>query len=379
MGLPLDHSIRNLGRRPTRTLLAGLSSAMVAALLVATVAFARGLEGTFSGAADPRTALLLSSVAERDVVRSTAQAGLGALVQASVPGILAASDEIHMGTSVLLPGDDTAYSGFVRGVTDSAYEVHQAMTLTAGRLPGPGEVMVGRLVAGQTGLAPEVLAIGRSLILEGAKHAIVGHFAAPGTTLEAEIWTPLEPLRGLSQRDDSSCVFVLLEDQRAGQLLDLFCNRRLDLELEMVSSEEYYAELADYMRPIRSMAWALSLLIGIAALLGGANTSIASVQDRIRELAALRALGFNSWSIAWSLLVEAVVIAAAGALVGLALGRLVLSGASVSLAMSAFELRADAVAVLVAFGAAILIAVLGVLPAALRVVRLPIATALVED
>ena len=47
--------------------------------------------------------------------------------------------------------------------------------------------------------------------------------------------------------------------------------------------------------------------------------------------------------------------------------------------MSAFELRADAVAVLVAFGSALLIALLGVIPAALRVVRLPIAIALVED
>ncbi len=379
MALPLDHSIRNLGRRPTRTLLAGLSSAMVAALLVATVAFARGLEGTFSGAADPRTALLLSSVAERDVVRSTAQAGLGSLVQASVPGVLVASDEIHMGTSVQVPGEQETYSGFVRGVTDAAYEVHRALTLTAGRLPGPGEVMVGRLVAGQTGLAPERLALGRSLVLEGAELTIVGHFAAPGTTLEAEIWTPLDPLRGLSQREDSSCVFVLLEGERSAKLLKLFCDRRLDLELEMVSSEEYYAELAEYMRPIRSMAWALAFLIGVAALLGGANTSIASVQDRIRELAALRALGFSSWSIARSLLVEAVIIAAAGALFGLALGRVVLSGASVSLAMSAFELRADAVAVLVAFGAALLIAFLGVVPAAIRVIRLPLATALVED
>ena len=379
MALPLDHSIRNLGRRPTRTLLAGLSSAMVAALLVATVAFARGLEGTFSGAADPRTAILLSSVSDRDVVRSTAQAGLGSLVEASVPGILAASDEIHMGTTILVPGVDASYSGFVRGVTEAAYEVHRALTLTAGRLPGPGEVMVGRLVAGQMGLAPERLELGRPLLLEGAELTIVGHFAAPGTTLEAEIWTPLEPLRGLSSREDSSCVFVLLEDERTAKLLKLFCDRRLDLELEMVSSQEYYAELAEYMRPIRSMAWALAFLIGVAALLGGANTSIASVQDRIRELAALRALGFSSWSIARSLLVEAILIAAAGALVGLALGRMLLTGASVSLAMSAFELRADAVAVLVAFGAALLIAFLGVIPAAIRVVRLPIATALVED
>ena len=34
-----------------------------------TVAFVRGLERTFSGAADPHNALLLSKAAERDVVR----------------------------------------------------------------------------------------------------------------------------------------------------------------------------------------------------------------------------------------------------------------------------------------------------------------------
>ena len=379
MGLPLDHAIRNLGRRPTRTLLAALSSAMVAALLVATVAFARGLEGTFSGAADPRTALLLSSVSDRDVVRSTAQAGLGSLVKASVPGILAASDEIHMGTSVGFSGEQDVHAGFVRGVTDEAYEVHRALTLTAGRRPGPGEVIVGRLVPGQMGVDPGRLEVGRTLLVEGAEMKVVGHFTAPGTTLEAEIWTPLEPLRGLTQRDDSSCVFVLVDGDRALQLLKLFCDRRLDLELEMVTSEEYYEELARYMRPIQSMAWVLSALIAVAALLGGANTSIASVQDRIRELAALRALGFGSLAIVRSLLVEALVIAAAGAIAGLLLGRLVLSGAAVSLAMSAFELRADAAAVLAAFGAALLIALLGVVPAALRVVRLPIALALVED
>ena len=43
-GLPLDYAIRNLGRRPLRTVLTGTSSALVAALLVATAAFVRGLD-----------------------------------------------------------------------------------------------------------------------------------------------------------------------------------------------------------------------------------------------------------------------------------------------------------------------------------------------
>ncbi|MFT6107702.1 MAG: putative ABC transport system permease protein, partial [Planctomycetota bacterium] len=294
---------------------------MVAALLVATTAFVRGLSGTFAGASDPSTALLLSKVAERDVVRSTTVAGLASLVTASVPGVEVASDEIHMGTSISVPGYDGERAGFVRGVSPNAYEVHQALTLSRGSLPGPGEVIVGRLVARQLGVPEGAVALGETLIVEGAEHRIVGHFVAPGTTLEAEIWTPLDPLRGLAQRDDSSVVFVRLADDQARKRLRLFCDRRLDLELDLVTSEEYYGELVAYFVPIQRMAWMLAALIGVAALLGGANAAAASVQDRIKELAALRAIGFGTRSLSASLLIESLVVAAAGAVIGLFLAR----------------------------------------------------------
>ena len=200
--LPFDYAIRNLGRRPLRTAITAFSSALVAALLVATAAFVRGLDSTFSGAAQADTAILLSSVAERDVVRSTVNAGLPELLSASVPGIAqiggqpAVSGEIHMGTTLRVgagPGaaDEPTYAGFVRGVTERAFLVHEAVTLTDGRAPATGEVIVGRLVAEQLGVAPERLALGSKLRFEGAEFEIVGHFAAPGTTIEAEIWTPL--------------------------------------------------------------------------------------------------------------------------------------------------------------------------------------------
>ena len=379
MGLPFDHAIRNLGRRPTRTLLTALSSAMVAALLVATASFVRGLSGTFAGASDPDTALLLSKVAEGDVVRSTTAAGLASLVKASVPGVELASDEIHMGTSMLVPGFEGERAGFVRGVTSSAYELHSALTLTSGSLPGPGEVVVGRLVARQLDVPEEALAVGKMLTLEGAEHRIAGRFVAPGTTLEAEVWTPLVPLRGLTQRDDSSVVFVRLADDKARKRLKLFCDRRLDLELNMVTSAEYYGELVAYFGPIQRMAWMLAALIAVAALLGGANAAAASVQDRIKELAALRAIGFSTRALAVSLCIEALIVAAAGAVLGLFLARVFLSGGAVRLAMSAFELRVDPQAVLIGFLGALVLALAAVGPAAIRLARLPIAAALSED
>jgi len=379
MTLPFDYAVRNLGRRRVRTLLTCLSSALVAAILVATTAFVRGLERTFAGAGSDDTALLLSSVADRDVVRSTTVAGLAALVEASVPGVLVASDEIHMGTSVFIPGREQPGAGFVRGVTLAAYDVHDTLTLVEGRLPGPGEVIVGRLVARQLGVTDAEVAVGARLVIEGGEHVVVGRFSAPGTTIEAEIWTPLEPLRGLAQRDDSSVVFVKLADRTALRRLRLFTDRRLDLELELVTSREYYSELVAYFTPIRRMAWILAGLIATAALFGGANTAAAAVQDRVRELAALRAVGFTTASIVRSLLSESLLLAAAGAVLGLFLAKVSLAGGAVRLAMSAFSLDVDAPAVLVGFGGALLLALVGVVPAALRVIRLPIAAALAED
>jgi ABC-type antimicrobial peptide transport system permease subunit len=377
MGLPFDYAVKNLGRRRLRTALTAGSSAIVAALLVATTAFVRGLEQTFGGAASDETALLLSSASQRDVVRSAVDAGLGELVAASVRGIEAASDEIHMGTKVFVDGVESA--GFVRGVTPSAYAVHDALTLVEGRLPAAGEVIAGRLVVSQLDVPEERLALGRTLRFEGTDFEIVGRFAAPGTTLEAELWTPLEPLRGLTQRHDSSVTFVRFSDPETLDRLELFTRRRLDLELLLIPSAVYYAELTAYFAPIQRMAWALAAMIAAAALFGGANTVNAAVQDRLRELATLRAVGYSGIAIVRSLAQESVLLAALGGIVGLLLARVALAGGAVRLAMSAFSLRVDAVAILVGFGSALLLGLLGAAPAALRLVRLPIALALKEE
>lgn len=373
--LPFDYAVRNLGRRPLRTALTAGSSALVAGLLVATAAFVRGLETTFSGAAREGTAIVLASVAERDVVRSTVPAGLADLLRASVPGVRRASGEIHMGTTARIGGE--SYAAFVRGVSDDAYLVHPAVTLVEGRLPGPGELIAGRLAASQMGVEPEALALGATVELEGAPFEVVGRFAAPGTTLEAELWTPVAPLRGLVRRDDDSVVFVEMEGADYAEL-SLFAARRLDLELVVIPTSVYYRELTDYFRPIRRMAWGLAGLIAAAALFGGANTLNAAVQDRLRELATLRAVGYSGAALVRSLAAESVLLACAGGVLGVALARVALSGGAVRIAMSAFALELDAVAILVGFGGAFALGFLGAAPAAWRVLRLPIAAGLKE-
>jgi len=384
MGLPFEYAVRNLARRPLRLALAALSAAAVAALLAAAAAFSGGLQRSTTGNADPRLALLLSSVAERDLVRSSVPATVDGLVAAGVPGVAvvngvaAVSAEIHAASDVQLPGDDRPRQAFLRGVTERAFLVHEAVGLLDGRPPQAGEVLVGRLVAGQLGVAADALATGRTLLVEGQALAISGHFAAPGTTLEAEVWLPLATLRALERRDDSSAVFVRLQSPDDFSELDLFARRRLDLELAAVTSQRYYADLAAYVRPLASLVWALSALIALAALLSGANVLNAAVQDRVAELAMLRALGYGPAALVRSLAAEGLVVAAAGGLLGLLAVRQALPGHVVRLAMSAFPLEIGPPAILAAFGGVLLLGVLGAAPAALRVLRLSVADGLRE-
>ena len=389
-GLPFEYAVRNLGRRRLRTALTGVATALVAAVLVATAAFVRGLEQSFASAARPDTAILLSAVSERDVLRSTVAQSVPELVAADVPGVRiiggrpAISGEIHMGTNVRLgaeAGDatkDQPVPGFVRGITDGAFLVHDAVTIVGGRPPGSSEVLVGRLAAEKMGVAPEALAIGKQIRFEGGVFTVSGVFAAPGTTIESEIWTNVHELKGLVKRDDVSVVFVRMEKPELLSRLELFCKRRLDLELISIPSALYYKELAAYFAPIRGLAWVMAAMIAVAAMFSGANTLNAAIQDRLRELAALGTIGYSLGALVRSLFLEAIILASGGGLIGLVLARLFVSGSAVRIAMSAFALDVDAVAILAGFAGVLTLGILGTIPAGLRVARLPIAQALKE-
>jgi putative ABC transport system permease protein len=192
------------------------------------------------------------------------------------------------------------------------------------------------------------------------------------------MWAPLSELRGLTRRDDSSAVFVRMEKPGDFGELDLFALRRLDLELVVIPSSLYYKELVAYFQPIRALAWMMAAMIAAAAVFGGSNALNAAVQDRLRELASLRAVGYSSLAIASALAQEALLVAASGGVLGLLFAKLALHGAAIRIAMSAFRLDADAISVLVGFAGVLILGLFGTTPAVLRVQHLSIATALKE-
>jgi putative ABC transport system permease protein len=266
----------------------------------------------------------------------------------------------------------------LRGVTPAAFLVHPQARITDGRATEAGrdEILVGSLVATKMGVPDARLAVGQTIIFDDRTWTIVGRFEAPGTVMEAEIWTPLSDLQIAARRDNVSCVVVTMDSPDGLDDVDTFARQRLDLELVAMRETDYFRNLSAFFRPIQLMVWTTAILIATGGLLGGLNTMYAAFASRVREIGSLQAIGFPRYAIVVSLVQESVLATAAGALLAAGAGMLLLDGLTVRFSMGVFGLVIDSSVLLLALAAGLFLGVIGALPPAYRCLRLPIAEAL---
>lgn len=378
--LPLGYLLRNLLRRRVRTLVTVGGVAATTLLVVAMSAFADGMHEAAVGHERHDVVYLLGSSAEVDLVRSVVTRGHADVAAAAAPGVLevdglrAASIELHIATR---RGNQV---GLVRGVTPAAYLVHDQVTVIAGREPrGPNELMIGALAAARMGLQPEDVAIGSSLPIERKDFTIVGHFAAPGTVYEAELWARLPDVMLATKREDVSCVVLRLEDEgRAPELekaVRLFAARRVDLEVDAVPEPVLMRQLASSLTPIAALARWMAVMAVVAGAFACANTMFAAVLARTRELATLRALGYSPARVAVGLVQESLLVAFLGGAIG-TLFALGVGAVSLRYPMGALLLEADITSRAAGLGAALASGLLGGIVPAIRAVRIPLVEAI---
>lgn len=375
--LPLGYPLRNLWRLRARTLATMGGCALVVLLATLMGAFAGGLSQTAHTAISNDVVYLVGTTGEHDMVRSAIPRGAAEAAAASLPKAKrvgerrAVSVELHSATR---RGDSI---GLLRGVTPEAYLVHDRVTLIEGREPaGSYEVLVGRLAAVRMGLDDAELALGANVELEGRAWTVVGRFAAPGTVYEAEIWGRLDDVLLASKRVDVSCVAARLESPGDIPAVRLWAARNATaFEVSLVEERELYATLQATLAPIAQLALAMALLVLIGGTFACANTMFASILARTRELGTLGALGFGAVSIVSALLVEALLVAGLGGLVGFGLAGL-FGDVPLRFPMGAFFLDLSPTVRLMGLGAVLVAGFVGGLVPALRAVRMPLPDAL---
>jgi putative ABC transport system permease protein len=106
------------------------------------------------------------------------------------------------------------------------------------------------------------------------------------------------------------------------------------------------------------------------------NSLYASVDARRREIATLRAIGFNNGPIIASVLIEGMVLALPGAFLGSLVAWVLFNGNVVDVAGLIFKLTVTPRLLLISVLWALTIGLIGASLPALRAARVPVATAL---
>jgi putative ABC transport system permease protein len=117
-------------------------------------------------------------------------------------------------------------------------------------------------------------------------------------------------------------------------------------------------------------------IMALGATLGAINSLYAMVDSRRRDLATLRAIGFPPGVIVVSILIESVLLAVPGALLGCALAWVFFDGLAASPFGFSFQLAVTPELAWIAIGWALAMGLLGGILPALRAARVPVTEAL---
>ena len=148
---------------------------------------------------------------------------------------------------------------------------------------------------------------------------------------------------------------------------------------------EYYVSQSETMTQlINTLGYGIASLMGIGAVFGAILTMYTAVATRTREIATLRALGFNSMAVLTSVLVESLALAAIGGLAGGLLAYVAFNGYQTStmnfqtFSQVAFAFRVTPALLVLGLIWSLAMGFIGGLLPAFRASRLPIAKALRE-
>jgi putative ABC transport system permease protein len=260
------------------------------------------------------------------------------------------------------------------GITSTVTQYQPQMRFTGGRMfkPGLHELIASSPCARQfTGFE-----IGDRRPIHGSDWTVVGHFEQ-GQAQQCVVYADVDNIMSTFKRNSYSSVSVRLESPAEYPLFRdaVSANPALHLEAQRESDvvEDGFKQLNAILNFV---SYFVGTIMAIGATLGAVNSLYAIVDSRSSELATLRAIGFTSGTIVVSILVESILWAFPGALLGGALAWLLFNGLSASPFGFSFQLAVTPSLVVLGIVWALGMGLIGGLLPALRAARVPIATAL---
>jgi len=367
---------------PSLVIVVGLAG--VVAVFTALLAMAAGFQSTLEAAGRADVALVLRGGSQAELNSGLTREQATIIKQA--PGVAAGADgqplasaEVMVIAELMKTGENSGSNITVRGVEPAAFALRPKLKIVEGRRfrPGLKELIVGRGVTQQY----QGAGLGKTLRMRGSDWTVVGVFES-GDANESELWADAEVAQSAFNRQGFSSVRLQLADPRGLQAVKdaLTADPRVNVDVE--SEQSYFSgQTKNFRQTIGALAGVVTFIMALGATFAALNTMYAAVGTRSREIATLRAIGFGGFPVVLSIMIESLVLALVGGLLGAALAFLLFNNMAVSTLGSNFTqvlFRFAVTPALVADGLIIAVAIgmLGGLLPALRAARQPVTTAL---
>jgi putative ABC transport system permease protein len=153
----------------------------------------------------------------------------------------------------------------------------------------------------------------------GGHWKIVGIFDAGGSAFDSEVWCDAPVLNEVLKRPDNVFQSVTARLTSADAFDKFKDNLTTDPRMNVDVSREidYYSKQSRVMTTlITVLGGFVAAIMAIGAVFGALNTMYSAVSERGREIATMRAVGFSGSSVVFSFLLEALLIAFVGGVLG---------------------------------------------------------------
>jgi putative ABC transport system permease protein len=331
MAIPISYNIRNLKLRKGLTVMTALGIALTVTTAIFLMALLAGLKRAFVSSGSSLNVLVLRKGSESELTGGF-DATLFPILK-TLPGIAKDSHGEPMASAewdvvIVLPRKDGTgeVNVTVRGMMPDGLEMRQlpgpenrpGVRLVEGRWfePGQREVVVSQSIRQRFSHAN----IGDSMEFGKGSWKVVGIFDAGGSAYESEIWGDVNQMASDFDRQGGySSAYVHATDPIAADALTKRVGDDQRLKLDGLLETDYYAKQTSSGTPIKVIGFVVAVIMAIGSVFAAMNTMYAAVAYRGREIATLRVIGFSQPAILTSFVLESLLLALLGALVGIVL------------------------------------------------------------
>ena len=381
-------NIKSIPERWATSLVIVIGLAGVVAVFTALLAMANGFASTLKATGREDAVIIMRGGSDAELNSGLDREQTDLLKQ--LPGIRSGADGRPQSSGEMmviaeLVRKDDSKNGAnitVRGVDQEAFALRPNLRIVAGRnfTPGLRELIVGAGVLRQFQGAE----IGKVLRMRGSDWTVVGSFES-GDAHDSELWTDINVARTTFGRTGSSSVLAALDG--AGGLEKLKAGVAADprLNVDVIREQDYFtSQTKQFRKTIGFLASIVTIIMALGAVFAALNSMYAAVAARGKEIATLRAIGFGGAPVLFSVMIEALLLALAGGILGAVIAYLLFNNMSVStlgqnFTQVVFNFKVTPALVVNGLIIAVIIGMVGGLLPALRAARLPVTTSLRES